>query len=389
VTNNNVNINKVSISSPKQSVRTMPSTSMFEPRVDPPPVPSSKPIARPAANRDPEHSTLQLAAFLRTTGPTNDASATPITLASQNISDKAIANSVHSNGDSSTEGLLRYQSARSQRYPPSPSASTQYGTLVDDDDSEDLELSMYPGARRKQKSAPQESLLDFLRSTGPPEPALPPSPTTPKALQDRFPNQMRNKKSQTTINRSETPQPKAIDIFAAAKVQRPRVMSPTPSVVTTGTVKGNYQVGGALRGNSSFSNPLNVHVPSSSMVSNDDYFSVRTQSVMSRQSSVRRPTDVEDIQSIRTNNKSIQLGTGPRDPVAPRSYTTDSLADFLRNTGPSDFDPPAKRVVKKSKSGFLRRLLGGDNTKKKGRLGRSGSTSGRYMPIVIPATVKN
>jgi hypothetical protein len=385
-TTNNVAATKVA--SPRQSIRSIPSSSMVKARVDLPPVSSSKPLPRSAVSPDPEHSTLQLAAFIRTTGPPpSGASPTPITVSSHSISDKQPANSVHSNGDSSTEGLLKYQSARSQRYPPSPTTSaTQCGALVDDDDSEDLELSMYPGVRKNPKGVKEESLLDFLRSTGPPEPALPPSPTTPKALQDRFP---RGKKSQPAM-RSETPQPKAIDIFAAAKTNPPRAMSPTPSGLTTGTIKGSYQVGGSIRPAQGYSNALNVHVPSPSIMGNDDYFSMRTQSIMSRQSSVRQArTDMDDIQSIRTQTKSIMLGNGPREPVSARSHTTDSLADFLRNTGPADFDAP-QRTVKKSKSGFFRRFLGGNNTEtKSGRYFRSGSVSGRFTPIVIPATVKS
>jgi hypothetical protein len=140
----------------------MPSTSSIKNRVpatDQPSSPSpSKLSARSPVNRDPDHTTLQLAAFIRTTGPPANgsmASASPIALGGPGISKKATANSVHSNGDSSTAGLLKYQ--QSQRYPPSPSTSTQYGTLVDGDDEsdDDYELSMYPGARRKQKPAPQ------------------------------------------------------------------------------------------------------------------------------------------------------------------------------------------------------------------------------------------
>ena len=152
----------------------MPSTPIMKnPKTtNAPPVPSTRFVPRSPVGSDPEHSTLQLAAFLRTTGP-DEPSVAPITLGGRNISEKAVANSIHSNGDSSTSGLLKYQSLQSQRYPPSPSTSTAYGPMMDDDDSDDLELSMYPGARRKQKTMPkEESLVDFLRNTGPPEPSF-------------------------------------------------------------------------------------------------------------------------------------------------------------------------------------------------------------------------
>ena len=59
-----------------------------------------------------------------------------------------------------------------------------------------------------------------------------------------------------------------------------------------------------------------------------------------------------------------QTESGPREPVVVRSQTTDSLAEFLRNTGPGDFgSQPPPKAVKKSKSGFFRRLLGGNNDK--------------------------
>jgi len=384
----------------------MPSTPVIRnrrPIQEQPSMPSpTKPVARSPVNRDSDHSTLQLAAFIRTTGPPTSSVASPVVLGGRNVADKVTANSVHSNGDSSTSGLLKYQSVQSQRYPPSPSTSTQYGTLVDgdeDDDSDDYELSMYPGARRKQKATPQEeSLMDFLRSTGPPEPALPPSPTTPKAFKDRFPNG--KKKSRSNVKSNDPPQPKAVDIFQAAKVNPPRVMSPTPSTRTTGTVKGNYQVGGSIRpslhsNNRSFSSPLNVNVPSPSLMGNDDYFSSpnpRAQSVMSTQSNARRFNDRDEIQSIRTARAPTRLpNSAPREPVSARSQTTDSLAEFLRSTGPADFSPPTGKAVKKSKSGFFRRLWG-NNNEKMGRLSRSGSvstTGGRYTPIVIPATVRN
>ena len=68
----------------------------------------------------------------------------------------------------------------------------------------------------------------------------------------------------------------------------------------------------------------------------------------------------------------------------------DSLATFLRNTGPSDFvagpQQLAGKQVKKSKSGFLRRFVPGNNPDK-ARVRRSGSVSsgGRFTPITIPA----
>jgi hypothetical protein len=374
----------------------MPSTPVIKngKAVDVPPVPSPKYVPRSPVAADPEHSTLQLAAFIRTTGPTETPIA-PITLGGRNVADKAAANSIHSTGDSSTAGLLRYQSVQSQRYPPSP--STAYGTQVDEDDFDDLELSLYPGARRKQKTMPQEeSLADFLRNSGPPEPALPPSPTTPKGLRDRFTPGLTKQKSRPNVRSPEPGQPRGVDIFTAAKVQPPRVLSPTPSEQTTGTVKGNYQVGGSIRSamqsenQPSHRHPLNINVPTSSLMG-DEYFSTKQapQSLASRQSSVRR-NDPEEIQSIRkVPSRIVGIGTAaPREAVVTRSLTTDTLAEFLKNTGPADFGAPVPKVVKKSKSGFFKRLFGGNNVGE--RIHRSESmTSGRFTPITIPASVRN
>src|SRR5208282_4274488 len=93
------------------------------------------------------------------------------------------------------------------------------------------------GARRKRKTMPRgESLADFLRNTGPPEPTLPPSPTTPKVLRDKFTGGVL-KRSRSNVKppepqmsrsnvKSPEPQSRGVDIFEAAP---PRVMSPTPS----------------------------------------------------------------------------------------------------------------------------------------------------------------
>src|SRR5271170_7324782 len=216
----------------QQAIRSMPSTPVMKTKTkNAPPVPN-KFTPRSPVGTDPEHSTLQLAAFLRTTGP-NESPVAPITLGGRNINEKTVANSIHSNGESSTAGLLKYQSLQSQRYPPS--RSTAYGTTIDEDDSDDLELSMYPGSRRKQKTLvpKEESLADFLRNSGPPEPDLPPSPTTPKALRDKFPGGVMPKMSRSNVKSPEPPQSKAIDIFEVARSLPPRVMSPTPSTPTT------------------------------------------------------------------------------------------------------------------------------------------------------------
>jgi len=367
----------------------MPSTPVIRngKKIDKPLVSSPKFVPRSPVSADPQQSTLQLAAFIRTTGPEAPA-APPIALGGRNAAEKVVANSVHSNGDSSTAGLLRYQSVNSQRYPPSPSTSTAYGTMLEDDDSDDPELAMYPGARRKQKTFPQEeSLVDFLRNTGPPEPVLPPSPTTPKGLRDKFGNNNKTR-SRANMKSPEPGQPKAIDIFEAARTAPPRVMSPTPSVGTTGTAKGNYQVGGQISppiSTSTHYKGLNVTLPSSSLMG-DDYFSTRgPRSTISRQSSLMR--DPDEIQTIRkTPSRILGNGTGPREPVVVRSQTTDSLADFLKNTGPTDFGAPAPKAIKKSKSGFFRRLLGGGE--KQSKIHRSESMSGRFTPITIPANVR-
>lgn len=364
----------------------MPSTPVIRngKAIEKPPVPSPKFLPRPPVSTDPEHSTLQLAAFIRATGPTEAPAPPPIALGGRHAAEKTVANSVHSNGDSSTSGLLRYQSIHSQRYPPSPSTSTAYGTMIDDD-SDDPELSMYPGARRKQKAQPQEeSLVDFLRNTGPPESALPPSPTTPKNLRAKFGGSNNQTRGRANMKPPEPGQPRAVDIFEAAKIAPPRVMSPTPSVRTTGTAKGNYQVGGSPLATPNHYKGLNVNVPNSSLM-NDDYFSSRARSTISRQSSLMR--DPDEIQTIRKSaSRILGNGTGPREAVVTRSHTTDSLAEFLKNTGPTDFGAPAPKAVKKSKSGFFRRLLGGGD--KATRVQRSESISGRFTPITIPANVR-
>jgi hypothetical protein len=123
----------------------------------------------------------------------------------------------------------------------------------------------------------------------------------------------------------------------------------------------------------------------------DDFFSEKRapQSIVSRQSSVRR-YDPDEIQSIRKiPSRIVGMGSSaPREAVAPRSLTTDSLAEFLKNTGPADFGAPVPKVVKKSKSGFFKRLFGGNNSVT--RLQRSESmTSGRFTPITIPASLRN
>ena len=372
-------------SPPQTTIRTMPSTPIMKnPRnVSTPPLPS-KFVPRSPVATDSEHSTLQLAAFLRTTGP-NETPVAPITLSDRNIAEKAMANSIHSNGDSSTTGLLKYQSLQSQRYPPSPSTSTAHGTTFEDDDDEDLELSMYPGARRKHKTIPrEESLVDFLRTTGPPEPVLPPSPTTPKNIRDKFAGGVMKKMSRSNVKSPEpttsrssmkSPEPRGVDIFEAAP---PRVMSPTPS--GTSTVKPGQQ------------HQLNVNLPSSSLMGSDDYFNENPPQ-LNRRSSIFRKNDPDELESIRKLPSKSEINiTAPREPVVIRSQTMDSLAEFLRNTGPADFGAPPPKIIKKSKSGFFRRLLGGSNNDKNAeaaRIQRSGSTSGRFTPITIPATVGN
>src|SRR5277367_4362955 len=143
---------------------------------------------------------------------------------------------------------------------------------------------MYPGARRKRKDVPQEeSLADFLRSTGPPEPNLPPSPTTPKILRDKWTGGTLKKTGPANVKSPEPliPAIKGVDIFEAASIARshhpPRVMSPTPSIRTTGTVKQN--------GPYADYGKLNVSVPTSSFMGNDDYFTEKNsaRSTVSRQ----------------------------------------------------------------------------------------------------------
>jgi hypothetical protein len=360
------------------SVRSLPSTPVLRNRkAVAPPVPSPKFVAREPAGQDPEHSTLQLAAFLRTTGP-NEAPVQPITLGSRKVVPKPKPSSIHSTGDSSTVGLLKYQSPQSSRFPPSPSTSTAFTTFVDDDDDdEDLELAMYPGARRKQKSAPQEeSLADFLRNTAGPEPKLPPSPQTPKAVRDNFGSGLLKKMSRGNMRSPEPVMPKALDIFEVAKVSPPKM--------TSGDSHGGWQIGGTSRPpltsekSTSSQRLLSVNVPSSSMGYDED---------LSR-SNVSPRANGDEIRSIRKiPSRSLVSGAAPREAVQKRSATTDSLAEFLKNTGPTDFgsEPPPK-TIKKSKSGFFKRLLGGGN--ERGGIQRSGSTSGRFTPITIPAEAR-
>ena len=263
---------------------------------------------------------------------------------------------------------------------------------VDEGEDSDPELAMYPGARRKRKDVPrEESLADFLRNTGPPEPTLPPSPTTPQNLRDKFTGGATKKMSRSNVKSPEPPTPtsKGVDIFKAASAARggrppPRVMSPTPSTLTTGTVKqgGQYSDYGKL----------NVSVPTSSLMSNDDYFNETkpAPSTASRQNS-HGLDEITSVPKYPVPNRSIGSNIAAREPVVVRSHTTDSLADFLRNTGPTDFSGPApEKAIKKSKSGFFRRVFfGGGNEEKMARLQRSGSASGRFTPITIPAVMGN
>jgi hypothetical protein len=367
------------------SVRSLPSTPVTKHRKTiAPPVPSPKPVAREPAGTDPEHSTLQLAAFLRTTGP-NEPPVAPITLGSRKPP-KATASSIHST-DTSTVGLLKYQSPQSSRFPPSPSTSTAYGTFIDDDDDEeDLELSMYPGARRKQKSAPQEeSLAEFLRSTAmSPEPNLPPSPQTPKAVRDNFGAGLLKKMSRGNIKSPEPVVPKAMDIFAAANLPAPK-LSPSGGIDT----QGGWQIGGSSRPalqSEKSSGSLNRHHLSVNVPSLHYNESSRSNGI-----SQNRAAGDDDIRVIRkVPSRSLIDGAGPREAVQKRSATTDSLAEFLKNTGPTDFggvgsDPP--KAIKKSKSGFFKRLLGNNGAQSNG-IQRSGSTSGRFTPITIPAEAR-
>ena len=331
---------------------------------DVPPIRTAKFIPRSPVGSDPEHSTLHLAAFLRTTGPNE------ITVAERNDPKRSTAGSIRSTGESSTVGLLRYQ-----RYPPSPSTSTAYGTPPDED-YDDYELSMYPGARRKQKSAPQEeSLLDFLRSTGPPEFTLPPSPTTPRDVRDKF-TAVNKQQSRSNVRTPEPGQVRAIDIFEAtgntSRTVPPRVMSPTPS-------SGN--LGPLLQSNDPYKQALTVDLPSPSLTREEGLFDEKRKPVLQPQSSL---THSSSIQQIRKLN-----GVEPRDPTMPHASTTDSLADFLRNTGPKDFGTRSSpKQVKKSKSAFLKKLLGGDSSKGLKAQGNE-NTSGRYTPIIIPVVESN
>lgn len=362
--------------SPPQTVRNVPSTPIMknQNRVYTPPLPrSSKFIPRSPVGNDPDHNTLQLAAFLRATGPDEGSSLT------QSIREK---DSIHSNGDSSTTGLLKHQS---QRYPPSPSTSTAYGVQLEDEDSDDPELSLYPGARRKRKNMQQEeSLVDFLRNTGPLEPTLPPSPTTPKMLRDNF--GVTTKGSRANMKSPEPGQSRGVDIFEAV-----RAMSPTPSAHTVGTSKPTH-----------FEEALPPPVPikplyvsgdafgsSSSLVANGEYFNEKNQSrsTLTRQNSTFRQVDLRNDQDeAQSSTSAPRTGNTPRDAVL-HSSNTDSLAEFLRSTGPADFGEPAPKPVKKSKSGFFKRMLGTND--KGAKIQRNESQSGRFTPITIPALINS
>jgi hypothetical protein len=229
-----------------------------------------------------------------------------------------------------------------------------------------------------------EGLADFLRNTGPPEPKLPPSPATPKALRDTFTGGIIKKMSRSNVknpepqfNRSDmrSPEPRGVDHFEAAAAP-PRVMSPTPS---TPTIK---------RGQ------LDVNLPFSSLMGSEDYFNENSASAQGsrRNSMLRSNPNLSEISAVPSRIRTTNPIGSPREPIVPRAQTTESLAKFLRTTGPSDFSsqsPP--KVVKKSKSGFFRRLLGGgnNNDKNDARSTNSGSTSGRFTPITIPAIVGN
>ena len=364
----------------------------------------SKYVPRSPVGADPEHSTLQLAAFIRTTGP--DEPVPRINRGNRsNHEEKHIANSIHSTGDSSTTGLLKYQSLQSQRYPPSPSTSTAYGNTLDEyeDSDDDLELSLYPGARRKHKNfgPKEESLVDFLRNTSPPEPTLPPSPTTPQNLRHKLTGSFSKKgtrgnmKSPEPLGRANmkspepsitgrplvrSPEPRAVDIFDAVRsVQSPtspaiRAMSPTPSARTAPPATSSF-------------NQLNVNLPSGSLMStSEDYFSEHGGPGPLR--SKQNPDEILPVKRTRSICSSATRGAA-RDPVMD-TERMDSLATFLRNTGPSDFvagpQQLAGKQVKKSKSGFFRRFVPGNNPDK-ARVQRSGSVSsgGRFTPITIPA----
>lgn len=279
---------------------------------------------------------------------------------------------------------------------------------MDDDDSDDLEVSLYPGARRKHKDlGPQEeSLIDFLRSTGPPESHLPPSPTTPKNVRDKFStgnSEVRKQPSTRNLKSPEPGQRRALDIFEAARVAPPRVMSPTPSV---GTLKPVPPPATPYNHTSLSSPNLNQHLtvnfPSPSFT-DDEYFNEKSTHSVSRQNSTihrssARHDDPDEIQPIRrVQSRSAVNGAAAREAVA-RSHTTDSLADFLKNTDPADFGaapPTPPKAVKKAKSGFFRRLFKGDditltNGIGNGKIQRSGSvTSGRYTAITIPAVIRD
>src|SRR5947207_11078139 len=100
-------------------------------------------------------------------------------------------------------------------------------------------------------------------------------------------------------------------------------MSPGPSI-SIGTVYPNQ-----AESSNSF-NQLNVNLPSSSLMGSDDYFNGRTQASRLQTSGALRSRALDDIQTIQKHLSQVL----PREPVV-RAQTTDSLAEFLRNTGPA------------------------------------------------------
>jgi len=217
--------------------------------------------------------------------------------------------------------------------------------------------------------------------------------------------------SRSTMRSPEPPMsPRAMDIFDAAKLPQPRVTTPLPGATTNG---GGWQLGGTQQSQPMVSEKSNnsiharatvktekstgsykslaVNLPSPSLMNSDEFFKSTyppRSNVSSRQSSVRRPHDIDEIQPIRKTPSRSIVNAAPREPVATRSVTTDSLADFLKSTGPADFgsggaDPP--KTLKKSKSGFFRRMFGGAN--KTPPMPRR-SSSGRFTPITIPADIR-
>jgi hypothetical protein len=130
-------------------------------------------------------------------------------------------------------------------------------------------------------------------------------------------------------------------------------------------------------------NHLNVNLPSTSTP--EDYFP-------EHRASSHRPDETASINRRQSLRSPTSLGA--REPVA-QTERLDSLASFLRNTGPMDFvagpDQLVEKQVKKSKSGFFRRFMPGGNAEKT-KVKRSSSISGgsiggggRFTPITIPA----